>query len=137
MRKLRSLSLIVPIRSGFAALAARVAAGFLILLGFNWAGTYLSELLALPLPGPLVGMVALTAFLALHKGPAAGAVIACGERMLRHYALFFIPAGVGVMTRFGALWPQFAALAVALVGSSLLSLVVTSLVMRALLRRPA
>lgn len=121
-----------PIRT-----AGQIGAGFLILLGVGWLGGKAAAALALPLPGPLIGMLALTAFLALNRGPAARAVIACGERLLRHYALFFIPAGVGVMTEWATLRPDFLALALSLVGSSLLSLVATALVMRAVLARRA
>ena len=42
-------------------------------------------------------MVLLACFLGVHEGAAARAVIACGTLMLRYFAFFFIPAGVGVM----------------------------------------
>ena len=56
-----------------------------------------------PLPGPLIGMVALFAFLTLCQNPLTRAVIVCGEVFLRYYAFFFVPAGVGLMVHFSAL----------------------------------
>ena len=116
-----------------AATALRLAAGFAILLGMLWLGNRAAQFL--PLPGPLVGMVLLFVFLTLHQGAAARAVIACGEHFLKHYAFFFIPAGVGVMANIHQLRGSLLGIVASLVLSSLLSLVVTAVTMHVLLNR--
>ena len=53
---------------------------------------------------------------------------------LSHLSLLFVPAGVGVMLHFERLGAEWLALAVALVASTVLTIGVTALVMRALQR---
>lgn len=117
----------------FAIIALRLAAGFAVLLGMLWLGNLAAQFL--PLPGPLIGMVLLFVFLTLHKGPAAQAVTACGEYFLKHYAFFFIPAGVGVMASIGQLRGSLLAIVASLVLSSLFALVVTAVTMHVLINR--
>lgn len=107
--------------------------GFAILLACLGAGGWLAGMLPLPLPGALIGMGLLAALLGLHRGWLARASAAAGEILLRRYALFFVPAGVGIMAGAGALRAAWPAVAAALVISSLLSLAVTALTMRACL----
>ncbi|HEY1857380.1 CidA/LrgA family protein [Acidocella sp.] len=117
----------------FVTTALRLAAGFVILLVMLWLGNFAAKFL--PLPGPLVGMVLLFLFLNLHKGPAAQAVFACGEYFLKHYAFFFIPAGVGVMVYTHQLQSSLLGIVASLVLSSLLSLVATAVTMHLLIKR--
>ena len=123
---------------GFAP-AVRLAAGFAVVLGCLAAGGAVAPLLPVKLPGALVGMVMLAALLAAHRGRAAAAAGEAGALLLRRYALFFVPAGVGVMTGAGALRAAWPAVVAALVVSSLLALAVTGLTMRLMLglRAPA
>ncbi len=111
----------------------RLAAGFGILLVMLWLGKLAAKFL--PLPGPLLGMVLLFLFLTVHKGPAARAVIACGEHFLKHYAFFFIPAGVGLLVNIHALRGSLLGVIASLVLSSLLSLIVTGVTMQVLMNR--
>jgi holin-like protein len=113
--------------------ALRLAAGFAILLVMLWLGNLAAKFL--PLPGPLVGMVLLFLFLTVHKGAAAQAVIACGEHFLKHYAFFFIPAGVGVMVHIHQLRGSMLGVVASLMISSLLSLIVTAVTMQLLIKR--
>ena len=113
--------------------ALRFAAGFAILLVMLWLGNVAAQFL--PLPGPLVGMLLLFVFLTLHKGAAAQAAIACGEQFLKHYAFFFIPAGVGVMVNIQQLRGSLLGIAASLVLSSLLCLIVTAVTMHVLINR--
>jgi holin-like protein len=111
----------------------RIAFGFGILM----VALKLGNLAAIwiPLPGPLIGMVLLACFLAIHEGAAARAVIACGNLMLRYFAFFFIPAGVGVMVYLSQLRTAWFAVSVSLIFSSLLSLIATALTMQFLMNR--
>jgi holin-like protein len=111
----------------------RLAAGFGILLAALWLGNLAAKFL--PLPGPLLGMVLLFLFLTVHKGAAAQAVIACGEHFLKHYAFFFIPAGVGLMVNIHELRGSLLGVVASLVLSSLLSLIVTGVTMQILMNR--
>ena len=113
--------------------AARLAAGFAVVLVCLAAGGAVAPLLPVRLPGALVGMVMLAALLAAHRGRVAVAAGEAGALLLRRYALFFVPAGVGVMTGAGALRAAWPAVVAALLVSSLLALAVTGLTMRLLL----
>ncbi|MBG6076918.1 CidA/LrgA family protein [Polaromonas sp. CG_9.11] len=70
--------------------------GMMWLLVFQSAGELLGRGLALPLPGPVIGMVLL--LLALHWPVVQEPVAACAEFLLSHLSLLFVPVGVGVMT---------------------------------------
>ncbi len=109
-----------------------VAAGFVVLLALLLMGRALERVL--PLPAPLIGMVLLAGLIATTHGMPAQAGVACGKHLLAHYALFFVPAGVGVLDQAGALRVAWLPVTVSLVFSSVLSLVVTALVMRLSLR---
>ena len=57
---------------------------------------------------------------------------------MKHYAFFFIPAGVGVMVNIHQLHGSMLGVVASLVLSSLLSLIVTAVTMHVLInRRPA
>jgi holin-like protein len=110
-----------------------IAFGFAILMVALRLGTLAA--IWIPLPGPLIGMVLLAIFLAVSEGATARAVIACGNLMLRYFAFFFIPAGVGVMVYLSQLRTAWFAVSVSLILSSLLSLVATALTMHFLMNR--
>ncbi|OYU98324.1 MAG: CidA/LrgA family protein [Burkholderiales bacterium PBB5] len=95
--------------------------------------------LGLPLPGPVLGMLALVAVLAWQqRRPAvAQAVGSAADGLLAHLSLLFVPVGVGVMTHFALIARHGPRMAVALVLSTLLGLAVTAWVLRALLPPPA
>ncbi len=104
-----------------------------LLLVYQLLGEVIVLVLALPVPGPVVGMLLLFASLALRGG--AGAPLRdTANRLLSHLSLLFVPAGVGVMTHFARLGDEWLPIAAALVGSTVITIAVTALVMRALLR---
>ena len=119
------------VRVGLAVPGATVAGGA-ILFGLLGLGDALQARVALP--GALIGMVLLAVLVSVDRSAVSQAAVACGKHLLRHYALFFVPAGVGAMGEAGLLKASWLPVTVAVVGSSLLSLVVTALAMRALLR---
>jgi holin-like protein len=84
------------------AMARRYAAGAVAIGGCLAAGEAAARGLHLPLPGNLVGMVLLAAI--LRAGwVSMEAVRPLAELLLRHMALFFVPAGVGLMRYLGLL----------------------------------
>lgn len=90
------------------------------------AGELFATGLALPVPGPVLGMALLAAVLALlRRIPAA--VDAVADGLLRAMPLFFIPAGVGVLTLTDTFRDAWLPIVVALVGSTAFALAVTAL----------
>jgi len=105
-----------------------------ILLGLQLVGEVAVQLSGVPIPGPVVGMVLL--FLALRwRGALPDTLRATAETLLSHLSLLFIPAGVGIVQHGARLAEEWLAMTVALVLSTLITVAVTALVMKALIRR--
>ncbi len=104
-----------------------------LLLLCQLAGEIVARAVALPVPGPVVGMALLLGVLALRDRrpgglPAAmtdGTLERTGKGLLAHLSLLFVPAGAGVIGRLDVLAAHGLALAVALVVSTALALVAT------------
>ena len=112
--------------------------GLAVLLLCQSAGEALSRLLKLgfnlPLPGPVLGMLALAGLLCWP--PLRRPVGTAADALLAHLSLLFVPVGVGVMVH-GALIAQHGAgMLLALVLSTWIGLVVCAGVLRALLPKP-
>lgn len=104
------------------------------LLAFQLLGEAVTHLVGWPVPGPVVGMALL--FLAWPMLPRLHArAAAVAESLLANFGLLFVPAGVGVMLHFGRIGDEWLPLAASLVGSTVLTIAVTALVLRALMRR--
>lgn len=104
---------------------------FTLLLVFQLVGEVLVHLTGLPVPGPVVGMLLL--FLALvARGAAPAWLRETCQGLLSHLSLLFVPAGVGVLLHFERLGAEWLPIAVALVASTVITIGVTALVMRAL-----
>lgn len=109
---------------------------FAILLVFQCLGEGLVFALGLPVPGPVIGMLLL--FGALVASPRMlAAMEATATELLRHLSLLFVPAGVGIMVSASIVRGHWLAVIVSIIGSTVLTLVVTALVMRALIPTPA
>lgn len=78
-------------------------------------------------------MFLLAAILALRGGKADGAIPASLDRaadvLISHMGLLFVPAGVGIIAEAGLLQQQWLSIVAALLGSTVLSIAVTGLVM--------
>jgi holin-like protein len=107
-------------------------AALTILLVYQLAGEILVVTLALPVPGPVVGMALLFATLVL-RGETSEDLRDTANGLLRHLSLLFVPAGVGVMAHLHRLADEWLPITASLVLSTLLTIAVTALVMRALL----
>lgn len=104
---------------------------FTLLLVFQLVGEVLVHLTGLPVPGPVVGMLLL--FLSLvARGAAPQWLRDTCQGLLSHLSLLFVPAGVGVLLHFQRLGAEWLPIAVALVASTVITIGVTALVMRAL-----
>lgn len=103
------------------------------LLVFQLLGEVISKGLDLPLPGPVVGMALL--FLALVvRGGVPDGLKDTASGLLKHLSLLFVPAGVGVMMHLHLIRDEWQAISAALVISTVVTIAVTALVMKACLR---
>lgn len=91
--------------------------GELIVLTVDW-----------PIPGPVVGMFLLLITLLLRQA-WSGYLIEPSQQFLRYLSLFFVPAGVGVMVHLARIGEEWLPIVLALVLSTIVSLVVTAAVM--------
>lgn len=107
-----------------------------LLLVFQLAGEVLVRLLALPVPGPVLGMALLFALLVRRGGPG-DPLRDTATTLLQHLSLLFVPAGTGVLLHVDRVAAEWLPLAVALVASTLIGLAVTAVVLNALIRRDA
>lgn len=105
-----------------------------LLLVCQLVGEVTVRLAALPVPGPVVGLVLLFAILAARGGAPESVETTCG-RFLAHLGLLFVPAGVGVIRHLDRMGEHWAALAITLVASTLAALAVTAWVLNRCLRR--
>ena len=110
-----------------------------ILLVCQLVGETIVQLAGIPVPGPVLGMVLLLAGLMLRgrlrrteTPPEALGKTADG--LLQHLSLLFVPAGVGVMLHLPLIAREWPAIVTALIGSTILTIIVTALVMRLLVR---
>lgn len=107
---------------------------FAVLLVFQLAGETCTQLLNLPVPGPVLGMALLFAAIALR--PALGyALRTTTGGLLQHLSMLFVPAGVGVMLHANRLRDEWLAIVVAVVLGAVVTLAVTALTIRALADR--
>ena len=90
-------------------------------------------LVGLPVPGPVIGMLLLLAWL-LWRGRVSEPMARTADALLGHLSLLFVPAGVGVLVHWERVRGQWAAMAVALVLGTLITLAVTALTMVAVRR---
>lgn len=105
-----------------------------ILLLCQLAGTVLQQGTGLPIPGPVIGLVMLLAYLLRAGGPSPH-LRETAHGLLKYLGLLFVPAGVGVITEFQALRANALAIAIAIPVSTFLGLAVTGVLMNAFLGR--
>jgi holin-like protein len=117
--------------------------GFVVLLLLQLTGEVISRGLRLPVPGPVLGLVFLFLGLMVYQWLLRLEPVAVGrtdvarvaEGLLQNLALLFVPAGVGVVQQLKLLSEYGLAIAIALVGSTAVTLTVTVLVFTAVARR--
>lgn len=101
------------------------------LLLFQAIGEMLVFALAIPIPGPVIGMLFLFLYL-MARGREDKNLAAFCTKFLPHLSLLFIPAAVGIMVHFERVSEEWLPILVALTGSTLASIVVTAFVVRRL-----
>jgi holin-like protein len=104
-----------------------------ILLVCQLAGEVSSQMLAMPIPGPVIGMVLLLVI--LRTVPTASDVLSeTSNGILRHLSLLFVPAGVGVMLHVATVKEQWLAILVSVIIGTAVTLAVTALVIKLAMR---
>ena len=106
------------------------------LLIFQLAGEVIARGLALPIPGPVLGMLFLFVALLIKSGPSEG-LQTTSQNLLQHLSLLFVPAGTGIMVHLHRVSDEWLPLLASLVVSTLATLIVTALVMKLCQRSPA
>ena len=105
-----------------------------LIFGCQLAGELVTRALAIPVPGPVLGMVMLFLLL-VYRGSIPKQLATVADGLLGHLSLLFVPAGVGVMLHFPLLGDDWMAITVALVVSTVATIAVTALVMSWLTRQ--
>jgi len=105
--------------------------GLALLLLLQAAGEALAHWLALPLPGPVIGMALLLPSLQVTwlRGP----VEAAAQLLLAHLSLLFIPVGVGVIVHLDLVSHYGVRLLAVIVLSTWIGMAVSGLVLRRML----
>lgn len=105
-----------------------------LILVCQLAGEAIVHLFDWPLPGPVLGMLLLFLVL-LVRGRVDKPLDRVTRGILSNLGLLFVPVAVGVMTQTGALAAEAIPIAVAVLGSTVVTMLVTGWVMQALDRR--
>jgi holin-like protein len=109
--------------------SARMLNALTLIFVCQLAGESLARAASLPIPGPVCGMALLFAGLLLRGGiPEDLAKV--GDALLGNLSLLFVPAGVGVMLHLRLIEAEILPISVALVGSTLMTIAVTALLMQ-------
>ncbi len=102
-----------------------------ILLVCQLIGEAIVRYLALPVPGPVVGMVLLFVLL-MFRGKVSGDLAKTTGTLLDNLSLLFVPAGVGVILYADLIAAEWKAILAALIVSTLATIAVTALLMKKL-----
>ena len=102
----------------------------LSLLACQLLGEVVSRGLALPIPGPVLGMVFLAALL-IWRGRLPAELGRVADVLLANLSLFFVPAAVGVVSNGGPIARAALPLAASVVVSTALTIAVAALVFQA------
>ncbi len=102
--------------------------GITILLVYQLIGEISVRYMQLPIPGPVLGMILLFLSLMFTKKVNTSLDTAT-TTLLSHFSLLFVPAGVGIMVHFERIENEWLPISVALLLSTLLTLICTAAIM--------
>ena len=103
--------------------------GLIILLGFQGAGEIVSRLFSLPVPGPVIGLVLLLAFL-IRRGKIDAPIDTVASALTKHLGLLFVPAAAGVVMYWPQLRTHFWAVSIALIVSVTATIAASAAILR-------
>ena len=102
--------------------------GLIILLGFQGAGEIVSRLFSLPVPGPVIGLVLLLAFL-IRRGKVDAPIEIVASALVKNLGVLFVPAAVGVVMFLPQLKANFWAISIALTVSVVATIAVSAAIL--------
>lgn len=105
-----------------------------LLLAFQLAGSAVQALFDLPVPGPVLGMVFFL-FALMVKDGLLQKTLPVVNVLLAHFALLFVPAGVGIMNHGARLAAEWLPIAASIVISSILAMASTAFTIRWVMKR--
>lgn len=108
--------------------------GLVQILLWQGAGELVSHFLLPTIPGPVLGLIFLLAFLVMF-GRVPGNLALVSDAFSQHLGLLFVPAATGVILFLPQLREHAWAVVLALLGSVLLTVAVTALVLKGLNRK--
>jgi holin-like protein len=108
-----------------------VISGFVQILLFQGLGELLAHFLLPLIPGPVVGLVLLLLWLIVRKSVPT-AIDTVASALMQHLGLLFVPAAVGVVLYLPQLRAHALAVVLSLVGSVVLTIGVSALVLKLL-----
>lgn len=108
--------------------------GLTWLVLFQLLGTAINHLFLSMLPGPIIGLVLLLAYLML-RGEVSAPLSEAASSLLRYLPLLLVPPAVGVMVYAKDIAADFWAIAGALLISCLVTLVFVGVLMQTLIHR--
>lgn len=92
-----------------------------IILSFQLVGEVISRFAAMPLPGPVMGMLLLVGT-CIWRPALAELIRPTTSGLLSHLSLFFVPAGVGIIAHWQLLRSDGLGIAVAVMASTILAI---------------
>jgi holin-like protein len=122
--------------SEFSKITLLLASQLLGLWALNVAGDWLVGVLHVPVPGNLLGLVALYALLSLGVVKVSW-FEPLGSWLIKHLAFFFIPITVGLMDAAGFLLSHVVAITVALMASAAAGLLLAGFISQVLVDKSA
>lgn len=110
-------------------------AGLVEILLFQGLGEVVSRFVVPLVPGPVIGLILLLAWLQIRKG-VPEPVESVASTLVQHLGLLFVPAAVGVVMFWPHLKSNAVAVVTALVVSVVLTIAVSAIVLRIFTRKP-
>lgn len=103
---------------------------YFVLLLCELVGGFLSQVLHLPIPGPVIGMAALATWYIAQRKQSGEHMSRAANGLLAWLGLLFVPACVGIIANMALLRSEWLPISVSLVGSTALTLIATSWMMQ-------
>ncbi len=99
--------------------------GLTIILIYQLLGEVAVRLLAVSVPGPVLGMLLLLLTLLL-KPKIHKSIDTVADGLLSHLSLLFVPAGVGIMLYFNLIASQWVPIVIAILAGTMITMLVSA-----------
>lgn len=108
--------------------------GILVLLSAAFAGNLISTFSGLPVPGTIFGILLVLIYLAIYK-KVPQSLKSVSDGLLKYLALFYVPAGVGLISYLDLLAQDWGKILIALLISSVLTICFVTLLLEKMIKR--